>query len=278
MKSIKVLLLIGGLFLLGNATAQDKFLMEYKYGKGKTYKYKEEIKFNSVQEVSGQEMKATGSTSSLMKMNVADVSENGDITFNSSLEDLRVTTKMMTMDTTIVMNELLDKNIQTMISRTGKMIDQKIPDTLKSGEKFMDRGNSLLTVHKEFVVFPGKTLKSGDTWKDERTDTTRGTQMVTKTDIVYTLIGIEEKNGHSCLKTSFTGKTEIAGKMTQMGMEFFIEGSGDTSGTVWFDKDTCVIIYKESTNEQDMTMALTGEMQMTIPITSTTNSKFTLIE
>jgi len=278
MKSFKVLLLTGSLFLLGNATAQEKFLMEYKYEKGKTYKYKEEVKFNSVQEVSGQEMKATGSTFSLMKMIVADVSESGDITFNSSLEDLRVTTKMMTMDTTMVMNELLDKNIQTMISRKGKMIDQKIPDTVKAGEKFMDRGNSLLTVHKEFVVFPGKAMEFGDTWKDERIDTTKGTQMVTKTDIVYTLIGIEEKNGHSCFKTSFTGKTEIAGKMTQMGMEFFIEGSGETSGAAWFDKETCVIVSKESTNDQDMTMALTGQMQMTIPITSTTSSSFTLLE
>jgi hypothetical protein len=278
MKSFKVLLLIGSLFLLGNASAQENFLLEYKYEKGKTYKYKEETKFSSVQEVSGQEMKASGSTFSLMKMTVGDVSESGDITFNSSLEDMRVTTKMMTMDTTMVMNELLDKNIQTMISRTGKMIDQEIPDTVKNGEKFMDRGNSLLTVHKEFVVFPGKTLKFGDTWKDERTDTTRGTQMVTTTDIIYTLIGIEEKNGHSCFKANFTGKTEIAGKMTQMGMEFFIEGSGETNGTAWFDKQTCVIISKESTNDQDMTMALTGQMQMTIPITSTTSSTFTLQE
>jgi hypothetical protein len=278
MKSIKVLLFIGSLFLLGNATGQEKFLMEYKYVKGKTYKYKEEVKFNSVQEVNGQEMKATGSTFSLMKMIVESVSESGEITFTSSLEDLRVTTKMMTMDTTMVMKELLNRNIQTMISRTGKMIDQKIPDTVKTGDKFMDRGNSLLTVHKEFVVFPEKALKSGDTWKDERTDTTSGTQMVTKTDIVYTLIGIEEKNGHTCLKTGFTGTTEISGKMTQMGMEFFMEGSGETSGTVWFDKESCIIILKESNNDQDMTMALTGQVQMTIPITSTTHSSFTLLE
>ena len=278
MKSIKVLLFIGSLFLLGNATGQEKFLMEYKYVKGKTYNYKEEVKFESVQEVNGQEMKAKGSTNSLMKMIVEEVSEKGDIIFNNSLGDLRITTKMMTMDTTIVMKDLLDKNIKTTITKTGKMIDQKIPDTVKEGENFMDRGNSLLTVYKEFVVFPGHALKFGDTWKDERTDTTRGTQMVTKTDLVYTLTGIEEKNGHSCIKTSFTGKTEISGKMTQMGMEFFIEGSGETRGTMWFDKETCIIVAKESTSDQDMTMALTGQMQMTIPITSTTNSTFTLLE
>ena len=278
MKSLKVLLFIGSLFLLGNATGQEKFLLEYRYVKGKTYKYQEESKFESVQEINGQEMKATGSTFSLMKMIVESVSESGDITFINSLEDLKITTKMITMDTTMVMKDLLDKNIQTIISKTGKMIDQKILDTLIMGKNFMERGNSLLTVYKEFIVFPEHELKFGDTWNDERTDTTKGTQMVTKINAVYTLAALEEKNSHPCLKITFTGKMEIGGKMTEMGMDFFMEGTGDTSGTLWFDQKSGIIIAKESTNDQDLTMALTGQMQMTIPITQTIISKFTLLE
>jgi Family of unknown function (DUF6263) len=278
MKSIKVFLFIGSLFLLENLTGQEKFLLEYRYVKGKTYKYQEESKFESVQEINGQEMKATGSTFSLMKMIVEGVSESGDITFINSLEDLKITTKMPTMDTTMVMKDLLNKNIQTIISKTGKMIDQKILDTVNTGKNFTEKGNSLLTVYKEFVVFPDRELKFGDTWNTERNDTTKGTQMVTKVNAVYTLAAIEEKNSHPCLKITYTGKVEVGGKMTQMGMEFFMEGSGETSGTVWFDQQSGLIIAKESTNEQDLTMALTGQMQMTIPITQTVNSKFTLIE
>jgi len=278
MKSIKVLLFIGCLFLLGSAFSQEKFLLEYAYSKGKTYKYKEESKFESVQEVSGQEMKATGSTFSLMKMIVEGVSESGDITFISSLEDLKITTKMPTMDTTMVMKDLLDKNIQTIISKAGKMVDQKILDTAASGKDFMGRSSTLFNAYKEFVVFPNSAIKFGDTWNDERTDTTKGTQMVTKVNTIYTLAGTEEKNGHPCMKITYTGKLEIGGKMTQMGMEFFIEGSGEKSGTLWFDQKSGVIIAKDNTSDQDLTMALTGQMQMTIPITQTNISKFTLIE
>ena len=102
--------------------------------------------------------------------------------------------------------------------------------------------------------------------------------MVTKTTRKYTLAGEEEKNGHKCRKISFSGTIEIGGKMTQMGMEFFMEGSGETTGFIWIDKESCIMIAKESSTDQDMTMALTGQMQMTIPITTTTNSKFTLVE
>lgn len=278
MKSFKVLLLIGSLFLIGNATGQEKFLLEYRFVKGKYYRYKEESKYESVQEISGEEMKATGSTFSLTKMIVEDVSENGDITFIGSLEDYKIVTKMAMMDTTMIMKDFLNKGIQTIISKKGRMIDNKELDTTKRGTDFIDKGNSLYNVFKEFARFPDKELNFGDTWKDERTDTTQGTQMVTKSDLVYTLLGIEEKNGHTCLKAGFKGKTEISGKMIQMGMEFYMEGSGEINGTLWLDKETCIIISKESTNDQDMTMALTGQMQMTIPMTSTTNSKFTLLE
>jgi hypothetical protein len=278
MKKFESLLLIGTLFLSVNASAQEKFLLEYKYIKGKTYRYQEDSKYQSVQEISGQEIKATGSTFSLMKMIVQDVSDSGDLTIISSLQDYWVTSKSPYMDTTMVMKDLLNRDIQMVISKKGKMMGNKLLDTVKTGKDFIGKGDALFNVYKEIVRFPDKVLKMGDTWQDERTDTTKGTQMVTRTEMVYTLLGIEEKNGHTCLKTVFKGKTEIGGKMNQMGMEFFMEGSGETSGTLWFDKETSIIISKESTNDQDMTMALTGQMQMTIPITSTTTSKFTLIE
>jgi hypothetical protein len=278
MKKFESLLLIGTLFLSVNASAQEKFLLEYKYIKGKTYRYQEDSKYQSVQEISGQEIKATGSTFSLMKMIVQDVSDSGDLTIISSLQDYWVTSKSPYMDTTMVMKDLLNRDIQMVISKKGKMMGNKLLDTVKTGKDFIGKGDALFNVYKEIVRFPDKVLKMGDTWQDERTDTTKGTQMVTRTEMVYTLLGIEEKNGHTCLKTVFKGKTEIGGKMNQMGMEFFMEGSGETIGTLWFDKETSIIISKESTNDQDMTMALTGQMQMTIPITSTTTSKFTLIE
>ena len=278
MKKLEVLLLIGTLLLYVNTSGQEKFLLEYKYVKGKTYRYQEESKYQSVQEISGQEIKATGSTFSSMKMIVQNVSDSGDLTIISSFEDYWVTSKSPYMDTTMVMKDLLNKDIQTVISKTGRIIGNKLLDTADTGKDIIGKGDGLYNVYKEFVRFPDKELNIGDTWKDDRTDTTKGTQMVTRTELVYTLLGIEEKNGHTSLKAGFSGKTEISGKMTQMGMEFFMEGSGDTNGTLWFDQKSGILVAVESTNDREMTMAMTGQMQMTIPITSTTTSTFTLME
>ena len=269
---------MGCISLLGNASAQEKFLLEYKYEKGSTYRYQEDSKFESVQEVNGQEMKATGSSLSLMKMTIESVSENGDITMIYSYEDMKVTTKMAMMDTTMVMKDLLDKKNQIAISRSGKMIEQKVIDTVSIAKSMVSSQSSLSDVYKEFVVFPDGAVKIGDTWNDDRSDTVEGTQMVTKTIRKFTIAGIEDKNGHSCLKITFTGTVEIGGKMNQMGMEFFMEGEGETSGTIWFDQNRGIIIAKEGSSDQDMTMALTGQMQMTIPITTSSTSEFLLVE
>jgi hypothetical protein len=214
----------------------------------------------------------------VLKMTVEDVAPNGDIKFVNSLEDFRISTNMMGMDTTMVMKDMLDKRIRTVINRYGKLVRQDVIDTVEPGGLLADKGSGLSTAYKEFVVFPDSILKIGDTWNDKRTDTTKGTEMVTNTDLTFTIYGIEYRNGHNCVKANFTGKTDIGGKMTQMGMEFFLEGSGQTSGTLWFDAESGIVISNESTIDQEMTMALTGQMQMTIPITSMTTTKFTLLE
>jgi len=278
MKSFKVLLVITCMFLLGNATGQERFLMMYKYEQGKTYRYGEETKFESVQEINGQEMKANGSTTSVLRMDVQNVSGNGDITMIHYYEDMKIKTKMGMMDTAMIFKEMLDKKSQTILSASGRLIDQKAIDTVNlAGNMFAGR-RGISDLYKEFVIFPDSALKTGDSWTDDRTDTLEGTQMITKTTRKYTLAGEEEKNGHKCRKINFTGNIETGGKLTQMGMEFFMEGSGDVTGSIWIDKESCIMISKESTTDQEMTMALTGQMQMTIPISSATNSKFSLIE
>jgi hypothetical protein len=158
------------------------------------------------------------------------------------------------------------------------LIEQKVIDTVDIAKNIVSSRSSLSDVYKEFGVFPEGDVKTGDTWNNDQTDTVDGTQMVTKTTRKLTLAGIEEKNGHSCLKITYTGTVEIGGKMNRMGMDFFMEGNGEISGSIWFDQNRGIIIAKEGSSDQDMTMAMTGQMQMTIPITTSSTSKFFLVE
>jgi hypothetical protein len=86
------------------------------------------------------------------------------------------------------------------------------------------------------------------------------------------------KNGHECLKITFTAETEITGRMVQMGMEMFLEGTGYNSGTLWFDEAKGVTVARESSSAQEMTYALTGTMNISIPSTQTIRSSYTLVE
>jgi hypothetical protein len=275
---INAFVLISFIGLAGMVQAQEKFNLEYRYSMGMSYKYESESKYSSEQEINGNEMKADGSTFSKMIMTVNDVAPDGNISFITSMEQMKMKVKMAMMDTTIEMKDLEKKGISGAISKYGKILKKEPLDTTKTGNSMLDNSGMLGSIFKEFAIFPGHELKIGDSWKEDQTDTAKGTQMVTKIHSEYTLVQVENKNVHSCVKIAFTGKMEIEGKMQQMGMDFFIEGSGDMSGTLWFDLKLGVIVAKETKTTQDLTMALTGQMQMTIPVTQNFNTTMTLVE
>jgi hypothetical protein len=77
---------------------------------------------------------------------------------------------------------------------------------------------------------------------------------------------------------NFTKTFEITGKMNQMGMDMFTEGEGESTGAFWFDNDKGLFISEEFTMTQDLTIAITGQTQMTIPSSQTINMKVNLIE
>jgi hypothetical protein len=56
------------------------------------------------------------------------------------------------------------------------------------------------------------------------------------------------------------------------GMDFYIEGTGVQKGIVYIDIKTGLVIKEEITTENAMIMALSGQQNMTIPITQ----KFTV--
>ena len=102
--------------------------------------------------------------------------------------------------------------------------------------------------------------------------------MIYKRNLEYTVLAREKKGNRDCLKIDFKGTMEITGKMKQMGMDMVLEGSGEVSGTVWFDPAAGLLIEDQNINIIEMTMALTGQAQMTIPMTQKVNSTQKLIE
>ena len=259
------------------AVSQEKFSLTYKPETGKSYRYRSENSYTATQEMMGSEMTVTGNSTSVVRYDIEKVSPEGVITLLASMEEMTVHTNAMGMDTTISQTDLAKNRVRQEISPNGEVISETKLDSTsakKGGLSSRILGDNALT------VLPANPVASGEKWTTSGTDSTdtEGSQTVTAYTARFELAGRESRNGHDCLKVNYTKTFELTGKMNQMGMDMFLEGDGESTGTYWFDDALGLLISDESTLRQDITMALTGQAQMTIPSSQVVTMKNTLVE
>jgi hypothetical protein len=253
--------------------SQEKVNLSYKMEKGKVYRYKSENSYTATQEMMGNEMKMTGDMRSILRFEVEDVGADGSISLITSKEESTVHSNMMGRDTTISMTKDIGKRTRLEIASNGTKKSTTPIDSTSDDASFM-MGSS------ELQILADGPVSVGDKWTKTSTDTSHseGNETVTTVVANYELAGKEMKNGHSCYRVNYKKTFEIAGKIRQMGMDMFMEGDGGSSGSFWFDDGKGLFVADESTMTQDITIAITGQTQMTIPSSQTINMKTYLIE
>ncbi len=260
-----------------SSLAQESFKLEYKFEKGKTYRYKEVSSGKMTQEMMGKEMKMSSEGEKVVKFIVDDVSNTGDITFTASTDSMKIFSSTPTGDTTIYPKELLDKRTTLTFSKKGKKLSEQIIDSVKQAGRMASMAPAELV---KFPILPDDTIAIGKTWNSLTVDTVdrMGGKILSTSDIEYTLVGKENKLGYDCLKISFKGKTEAEGKASVQGMELMIEGSGKMSGSFFYDPKLGIVVYEDTEVDSEMTMATTGEQAMLIPITQFAKNIRTLVK
>jgi hypothetical protein len=262
---------------VGLAQAQPAYNLKYNYTKGKTYRYGDTVVSAMTQEMMGQEMKVDSRLSAVTRLVVEGIEKDGLSSLVMSQDAMTLWTKSPRGDTTIVMTDALNKRSRVKVTALGEVKGREIIDTLKAGG--MMRGGASTRELFRVVVFSAKPVKAGENWTANRVDTVdaNGGSMVTETAIEYTLVGTEKVMGRSCVKLAYTGKMTLAGKSKMMGMDIFTEGSGTLSGTSYFDEKAGIILLDEGKQNMEMTAAVTGQQNMTIPITQSSTSKHVLL-
>jgi len=275
----KLIWLTGSLMITGTLCAQEKFNLEFSYKPGETYRYRSSYNYDMSQEMNGQEMKMSGSSYSILKLVVESVSAGGDMTFINSYEEMKSSMKNTMMDTTIVQKDIIGKRGKVVIDKFGKEISKEIIDTVKS-EKGMGPGSVASIYSVNFVKLPGHPVAIGEKWTFSQTDTTKigDGYTVTTSDNEYTLLQKEMKDGHECFNIAIVSKSETTGKLMQMGMEMFLEGSAESKGAAWVDPKLGILVARESESTQEITYALTGQMKMSIPSTQSIKTSYKLVE
>jgi hypothetical protein len=259
------------------AFPQPALQLKYGFEKGKVYRYADLVTSTMVQEMMGQEMKIYTTARMVSRVEVAEKRQDGASVLITSMDSLVVATKSPRRDTTMVMEELIGKRNRVVLSQLGVVESREVLDSVTVIPRM---GRS--TAFREAVRFhqlPKLPVAVGGKWKTAVADTNdaMGGKMVSTSTLEYTVAGREQQIGHDCVKLTYTGTSSIEGKGSMMGMDVFMEGTGKLSGTVFFDDREGLVVMEEGQNDTDITAAITGQQNMTIPMTQSAKVSRTLM-
>jgi len=253
---------------IGILANSQEIQLKYNFAKGKTYSITTEMVSNVTQSMGGQEMKMESGITANSDMTIEDVDKDGTATTLFTLKNAIVHSKMAAMgrDTTINFNDLNEQK-RVVLSNIGKQLSETSLDTAKK-MSFMGQMDNFT----KFPELPNKLIKVGDKWNSKTTDSTKASGQSpfdsnVTTEMEYSFVGKETKDSKELIKVSFNGSLTINGKGNQMGMELFMEGTGKTEGFAYLDPATYIIMYNEANTEMDMSIAITGQQNMTMPMT-----------
>ncbi len=253
--------------------------LQYKLEPGSSYKYKVESFVKMVQEMMGQE-NVSDIKSDLLVSLTADSLKAETLFLSAVYEDFVVDVSSARIDTTLSMQELLDKRIKIEMTKWGNTLDVAAIDTFPKAQMMGGGSDPEQQFYRFFPKLPEESVSQDGVWQISDPDTieTMGGKVVVTPDVEYTAMGMEILNGHECLKVDYAGDLTLEGEGSQQGFDFFMEGDGTVEGTYYFDVKQGVLVQIENSSTQDVTIAITGQQNMTIPQSQVVTSKTVLVE
>jgi hypothetical protein len=260
------------------ALAASSYKLAYHMQKGQRLNYVTSFSIDETTEMMGQEQNTRVNATAHLRVEVEDVDKAGNITFIHALDSLRLEVKNPQIDSTIRNpEELIGKRTRQVMNAHGKRLKNSIVDSMKLGAMM---GQLTRLTALRMLDLPENELRIGDSWTTSTPDTSErpGGRMVVKVDITFTASAEVDTLGFNCLRIAYQGRTAVKGDWKQMGMNFFIEGEGPNSGTAYFALKEGVLVAQLADVQLENTIALTGQMNMTLPSSSSSKSTMVLIK
>jgi len=251
--------------------------LAYRMKKGDRLKYKMSLASEQTMEMMGQEMTTTVNGDTHMHMDVENITKDGNLTFVYAIDSMNVELKSPQVNQSFINPaELMGKRTRVTINAYGKKLNSAVVDSVKLSGMLAQLGVGRQTA-LNLMELSEKEVKSGDTWSTSRTDTVSqgGGKMLVTPSVTYTVGGEVDTLGYKCVRILSKGTTTIKGDGTQMGAKFFIEGQGPGSGIAYFAPKEGLLVASTSVSDLEMTIAVTGPQNMTIP--QSTSQKFSLV-
>jgi len=267
----KMAVIFSILLLLTGCSSSLK--LQYKGEPGEVRQYKMNTNLEQNVEMMGNEVNNNVEMAYFLTQKIQSAEKDGSLKMTFTYDSLTFDASGAQMG---AMKDVLLKRIKKMkgieidfkISNKGDVleftkIDSLIPQQLRQ----------FINPRQSFSAFlpglPEMSIKIGDSWQDKNELPIKSDKMDMKliSDNKLTLLGKEQVDRRELLKIKSVGTIEMEGKLEQGGMNVFMEGDGDSKGEFLFDNSNGLYYSGSSETEMDMTVALTGQQTMTIPMT-----------
>ena len=258
---------------------QESVMLKYNFKEGKSFKTTMNLTNEMVQSMMGQEMKGTSTVGVVSEYKISKVDAKNNATALVTLLDLSATRVAMGKEDVVKKSDFKKENICAEYDQTGKSISVKLIDTTEDFSK--------VGPFQEYVklqILPAREVKVGEVWNEKQIDTVDNgpsnpmSFMTTAMDTEYTLVGKEVREGKNVYKISYKSSMELAGKGKQMNMDLFLEGTGEVTGFFYFDPAASVTVYSEGNTEMNSTITVSGQQNMSIPMTQKVKVVSTTVE
>lgn len=221
---LALLLLTTTIYCEKKTDTESGFLLSYKYVFGKPYNYKKVMNSDDEKFVSFIQIQALDST------------RKGEINFKYKLDSCAYYYKN-SLRRQKASQKLEYAQIQITYTKTGKLLKRIYFDDTRKDYSI----NSDYSDNEILFELPAQNIEFGKTWKTSRTYD-NGLHSIKTKKLENKLVGLENKNGHSCYRVDFQG-TDIDVSRQD---DYTQTDEGKIVGTFWIDKESMIIIAVES--------------------------------
>ena len=257
-------------------------ILMYRLSPDQVWKYNTTMEQNQTMEMMNQSMESSVNTLMNYSIKETGVDTAGSYITKITIDTIGMKLKSMRGEQTFDLSSLRGKSIKFVVSPKGKQIELSNPDSVKINLGPMAGGtqDAKSFFRNILPALPPNPIRIGETWTSEKSikQPKSGMEININSKTTSTLKGFENINGMDCLKivSQITGTFDGSGE--QMGRQMDIEGDIDGTATWYFAYKKGVLVKMTSEQSTESTITLSGQANMTIPMTQETKTEVKLVQ
>ena len=262
--------------------AETGFILKYRMAPNQSYEYTGTSQENSTTEMMGQTMESETNVTSNYTVQMIGTDDQKNLLTQITLNSLDWVSKGMQGEQTVDTESVIGKSFGLTVSPCGTELEYTGVDTLPQidlGRMGGKRGMKSM-FRSVLPDLPTEPTKIGGSWTStqEFTETQNNMDITVVIESNNSLEGYQTINGSECLiiKTKSTGTLDGTGSM--MGADMTFEGDTEGESTWYFDYKKGIFVKSISESIMEGTVAVSGQANMTIPISQESQSETRLVQ